>query len=675
MLFVARILPFLALAAAALADEPVDFVRDVQPVLSAKCYHCHGPDEKARKAELRLDLRDEALREQDGVRAIVPGKLEASDLWVRITSKDPEEVMPPPKEHHTLTPAEVDVFRRWISDGARYAKHWAFVKPHRPALPASADTLNRNPIDAFIAAELQKHELSFSPEADPHTLVRRFALDLVGLPPTQDQLRAFAAGWEQLPAADRERRIEALLDDLLASPHFGEKWARMWLDLARYADSTGYGSDAFRLNIWPYRDWVINAFNRNLPYDQFTIEQIAGDLLPNATSEQIVATAFHRNTMTNTEGGTDDEEYRVAAVKDRVAVTGQVWMGLTFGCAQCHTHKFDPISHKDYYQVFAIFNQSDDADRPDEAPRLPIPTKQEEEARAKNSGGTGRARGKGEGAIARTRRRAQCLVGRGNETDRVEPLTFHETNSRKGKLTAQADGSLLAPDQLEEAEKYTLRARTDLRGITGFRLEVLPEAEGKPISRNGNAVLSEFQVSVQPASPGPVRGRFVRIEQRPRQFLQIAEVQVLAAGENVALKGKATQSSMFAQAGGARAIDGNTDGNYENNSVSHTADNDPNPWWEVDLGAEVPVDKIVFWNRSQLGERIKGAQLILLDESRRPVFSRSFEAVPQPSAEFDPAAGIPIAFAEASADFSQDGWGVESRSMETTRRGGDSHPR
>jgi hypothetical protein len=381
MLFRSTLLLLTGSAAfAAAAPAPVDFNYDIRPIISAKCYACHGQDEAARKAKLRLDVREDALKEHEDGTPIVPGDTKKSALVQRITSHDPEEVMPPPKEGQPLTPREVDLLSRWIAEGAEYKQHWAWQAPVRPAVPSGGnDGRNgknaiRNPIDAFVVARVRAAGLSPSPEADRPTLLRRVSLDLTGLPPSPAEVAAFTA--DTAPEA-----YERAVDRLLASPRFGEKWARLWLDLARYADSTGYGSDALRLNIWPYRDWVIAAFNRNLPYDRFTIEQLAGDLLPGATQDQLVATAFHRNTMTNIEGGTVDEEYRVAAVKDRIATTAQVWMGLTLQCAQCHTHKFDPISQREYYQTFAIFNQTEDADRKDEAPTLPLPPTAEDIAR------------------------------------------------------------------------------------------------------------------------------------------------------------------------------------------------------------------------------------------------------------------------------------------------------
>ena len=359
------------------AVKGVDFRRDVLPVISSKCFHCHGPDEKARKAKLRLDVREDALLDRDGLRAVVPGDPAKSEMMLRITSKDEEEMMPPPKEDKPLTAAEAEILRKWIAQGAEYSQHWAFVKPQTvavPSLPAGAKV--RNEMDKFIAAKLTEHGMVQSPEAEKLTLLRRVSLDITGLPPSVEEISIFTKD----TTADA---YEHAVDRLLASSAYGEKWARMWLDLARYADSRGYGSDQLRMNVWPWREWLIGALNRNVAYDQFSTEMLAGDLLSGATPEQIVATGFHLNTMTNVEGGTDDEEYRVAAVKDRVATTMQVWMGLTAGCAQCHTHKFDPISQKEYYQLFAVFNQTEDADHEDESPRMPVKTKGEEEQRAK----------------------------------------------------------------------------------------------------------------------------------------------------------------------------------------------------------------------------------------------------------------------------------------------------
>ncbi len=368
----------LALASVSVADEPVDFNRDVRPILSNKCFTCHGPDEAERQAGLRLDDPQIAKAElESGVTAIVAGDLAASELYHRITQPDESQRMPPAEFGKTLTPEEISVLRRWIEQGAPYATHWSYVQPAKPILPtAPAEWQHwpRNAIDQFALQGILAQKLTPSPEADRYALVRRVFLDLTGLPPTIDEGDAFVA-------SDDPEAYEKLVDDLLHRPSYGEHWARMWLDLARYADSAGYADDPPRV-IWAYRDWVIKAINANMPFDQFTIEQIAGDLLPDASDEQLIATAFHRNTMTNNEGGTQDEEFRNAAVVDRVNTTMAVWMGTTIACAQCHDHKYDPITQQEYFQFFAIFNNTEDADRGDESPVLKIYTDEQRQQHA-----------------------------------------------------------------------------------------------------------------------------------------------------------------------------------------------------------------------------------------------------------------------------------------------------
>jgi mono/diheme cytochrome c family protein len=355
----------------------VDFDGAIRPILSENCYQCHGPDEGKRKAKLRFDLRTEALKPaKSGEAAIVPGAPEKSEMISRITAVDADDRMPPIVTGKTLSLAQIEALRQWIAQGAPYATHWAYVKPTRPALPAVHHAKwPRNPIDNFILARLEKEGMVPSPPADRRTLIRRVSLDLTGLPPTIEEVDRFLA--------DKSRyAYEALVDSLLQKPSFGEHWARMWLDLARYADSAGYADDPPR-TIWAYRDWVIKAFNDNLPFDRFTIEQIAGDLLENASEEDEVATAFHRNTMTNNEGGTTDEEFRNAAVIDRVNTTMAVWMATSMGCAQCHTHKYDPITQREYFQFFAFFNNTADADLKDESPVLDLSPPAEKAHRAK----------------------------------------------------------------------------------------------------------------------------------------------------------------------------------------------------------------------------------------------------------------------------------------------------
>jgi hypothetical protein len=366
-----RTLPLLILGAAAVlapgADAPplpppaagkVDFDADVRPILAANCFKCHGPDK--RKGGLRLDDRKAALDGGDSGAVIVPGKSAESKLVHATAGTDPDAKMPPTGP--ALTAAQVGTLRAWIDQGADYGKqaaagttaakssHWAFQPIKRPAVPG-----NRNPIDYFIRARLEKEGLKPSPEADRVTLIRRVSLDLTGLPPTPEEVDAFVK--DTAPDA-----YEKVVDRLLASPHYGERWGRHWLDSARYADSDGYEKDTGRPFAWRFRDWVIAALNADVPFDRFTIEQLAGDLLPDATLDQKIATGFHRNTLTNKEGGVDQEEFRVAAVVDRVTTTGKVWLGLTVGCCQCHDHKYDPLSQREFYQLFAYFNSDREAD-------------------------------------------------------------------------------------------------------------------------------------------------------------------------------------------------------------------------------------------------------------------------------------------------------------------------
>ena len=345
------------LAITARAEDP-SFSRDVRPILSDMCFKCHGPDDKGRKGELLLSELDGALKGgKSGEPAIVPGKPSASEIIKRLHSDDPDEHMPPPATKKVLTPEQIKVLEKWIASGAKFEKHWAFQAPVAPPVPKS-DT--PNPIDAFVRSTLTESELKPSPEANKAALYRRVSFDLIGLPPTPEDLATYLADGN--PDA-----YEKAVDRLLASPQYGERWARKWLDLARYADTNGYEKDRAR-TIWPYRDWVIKALNDDMPFDEFTIEQIAGDLLPGATEDQRIATGFHRNTMLNEEGGIDPLEYRFNAMVDRVATTGATWLGLTLQCCQCHTHKYDPIPHREYYSMMAFL---DNADEPDL--ELPVP--------------------------------------------------------------------------------------------------------------------------------------------------------------------------------------------------------------------------------------------------------------------------------------------------------------
>ena len=526
------------------ADRKVSYEADVKPLLERSCYRCHKGVKH--KGDLRLDRKSAALRGGESGKVLLAGKSAESVLIHLVAGTDPKKAMPPGRSKR-LTAAEVGVLRAWIDQGLEWPEdlsgedpagrnHWAFGSPMavKPG-PVSSPGWCRGPIDHFVLLRLDQEGLKPAPEADRHTIIRRLSLDLTGLPPTLEEVDAFVND-------SGAGAYEALVDRLLASKGYGERWARVWLDLARYADSAGYAQDPER-TIWAYRDWVIAAINDNLPFDQFTIEQLAGDMLPNATESQKIATGFHRNTMTNSEGGTDDEEFRVAAVVDRVNTTMQVWMGMTFGCAQCHSHKYDPISQEEYYRFFAVWNQSEDADRGNESPTLKVIS----------------------------------------ENQKLQRATYEK--------------------EIEALEKKHVEA-----------------AAGEAIE------LDE----------GPIRARFVRVEIPGRKaFLSLAEVQVFSGGGNVAVKGKASQSSTGFNGPAALAIDGNTDGDYAAaTSTTHTNE-DQDPWWEVDLGSASRVDKVVIWNRtdSDLGYRLKGFRLALLDARRKPLFVHQPAAIPSPSSE------------------------------------------
>ena len=651
------------------AEPPVDFNREIRPLLAKKCFACHGPDDSYREAGLRLDQRDGAVKElESGTTAIVPGRSASSELARRISAANESERMPPKETGITLSEQQISLLKRWIDEGASYAPHWALVKPTRRKLPAVRQKgWPANGIDYFVLARLEAAGLAPSPRADQHALIRRVSLDLRGLPPMPEEVSEFVAA---CAGVGEKKAYEALVDKFLRDSGYGERWARMWLDQARYADSRGYGSDPLRPNAWRYRDWVIDAFNSNKPYDQFTIEQIAGDLLPNATVEQKVATAFHRNTMTNTEGGTDDEEFRVAAIKDRADTTMQVWMGITIGCAKCHNHKYEPISQREYYQFYAIFNQTADGDRGDDSPNLAAPTPEWEAAvRAIDE------------QIASLKTKLETPTpelameqAKWEQSLRVQPtwqtLEPAELKSDGGAtLTRQEDGSILASGENPAKDSYSIAAKTKASGITALRLEAIPDASlpagGSGRSASGDFRLTRIAVTAQDADQETkgLAGRFVRIELPGKQrILSLAEVQVFESGQNVAPKGTATQSSVAFDGPAQLAIDGNTNGSYfESKSVTHNNQED-NPWWEVDLGADRLTERIAIWNRTDGGEaiggRLMGYKVQILDEKRNVVWQDAPKAVPAPSSELAVSGVVSVAFGSALADFSAEGASV-----------------
>jgi len=487
----------------AAVDRRVEFDRDVRPILHKHCTKCHGAEKQI--SGFRLDRRADAIRGGDAGAAIEVGKSAESLLVLYAAGVDPDVVMPP--EGERLSAEEVGVLRAWIDQGAVWAKlegegaessasdHWSFQPVIRPEEPAVVGAhWVRTPIDRFVLARLESEKVAPAPEADRRTLIRRLSLDLLGLPPTPSEVDAFVD--DQRPDA-----YEQLVDRLLASPHFGERWARHWLDLARYADSDGYEKDRPRPHAWRYRHWLIEAVNRDLPFDQFTIEQIAGDLLPGASLDQKIATGFHRNTLTNTEGGVDQEEFRVAAVVDRVNTTSGVWLGLTMGCAQCHTHKYDPLTLREYYGFFAFFNQGREVD-------IPAPLPAEARAYAEAKAAYDAAHAPYLEAIERFEKE-ELPARRAAWEASLDPSTLvgwrvleleSVASSGGAKFTRQPDGSYLAGGANPAVDTVTITLRTDLAPITAFRLEALPDqslpARGPGRVAHGNFVLSEFRATI-----------------------------------------------------------------------------------------------------------------------------------------------------------------------------------
>jgi Protein of unknown function (DUF1549)/Protein of unknown function (DUF1553)/Planctomycete cytochrome C len=462
---------------AATEPETVDFSRDVRPILARHCFKCHGPDEGGRQAALRLDRREAAIGAgESGELAVVPGKPSESELVRRISSEDADLVMPPPATKNPITAAEREILVRWISAGAEYQPHWAFEAPIQRAPPAVKRVdWPHNPIDSFVLARLEREGLSPAPRADKHALVRRVYLDLVGLPPTPDEVDQFVDD----VSADA---YEKMVDRLLASPHYGERWARRWLDLARYADTNGYEKDRTR-SIWPYRDWVIKALNADMSFDQFTVEQLAGDLLPNATLEQRIATGFHRNTMLNEEGGIDPMEFRFYSVVDRVNTTATTWLGLTLGCAQCHTHKYDPIPHVDYYRFMGLLNNSDEP--PLEVPNAAVTVQRQEITDKIASLETSLADRFAVDELRINTPRPTTVVSSGGAT--VEQLD---------------DGSSKFSGAAPDRDTYKFVIDSNLTDVTDVRIEAMADSSlpsgGPGRTPHGNFVLSEIEVSIAP---------------------------------------------------------------------------------------------------------------------------------------------------------------------------------
>ncbi|MFN0085382.1 MAG: DUF1549 domain-containing protein, partial [Blastocatellia bacterium] len=488
------------------AAEDVRFNLDIRPLFSDRCFFCHGPDEKNRKAGLRLDTFEGATKDRGGYRAIAPGKPEESELLRRVLSHDAGEVMPPPRaKKPAVTAAEAELLGRWIAQGAKYEGHWAF-QPFAGGGPPEVknEKWARNEVDRFILARLEQTGIAPSPEADPRTLIRRLSLDLTGLLPQPAEVDAFVATFNRAGIRGREAVYGALVDRLLASPHYGERWGRHWLDQARYADSNGYTIDGDRV-MWPYRDWVIKALNDDLPFDRFTIEQLAGDLLPQPAKAQMVATGFHRNTFINEEGGVDREQARVEQVMDRANTTGAVWLGLTVGCAQCHSHKFDPISHKEYYQLFAFFNST--ADVNNVGPTV-IVKRDELFGKAERDEAQAKSELRREDWERAEIRRLEASPAVKSTAAAVEwtPLDVIAFDTEaNGTLKMLPDRSLLIASPVSPNDAYRVAGRFTLPRVAAVRLRVLPHEalpkNGPGLAANGNFVLTEFICETEGTNP------------------------------------------------------------------------------------------------------------------------------------------------------------------------------
>lgn len=515
----------------------VDFVREIRPLLARHCFKCHGPDDEAREADLRLDLEQDAKKDLGGYSAVHAGDVDNSELLNRVRSDDLELRMPPPASGRGLTEREIGLLGDWIESGGKYEKHWGFVRPVQPQMPQVSDAdWCRNSIDDFVLSRLQAAGRSPAAEADRESLIRRLSLDLVGTTPSIDDVDRFLQ--DQQPGA-----YERLVDRLLASPGYAERFARPWLDLARYSDTNGYEKDRKR-SIWPYRDWVIAAVGQDMPFDQFSIEQLAGDMLPEATNQQRIATGFHRNTMLNEEGGIDPMEYRYHSIVDRVATTGTVWMGLTTGCAQCHTHKYDPITHAEYFSLFALLNNADEPDvivkdirREAIAAELEqriknvetelvetlLPSFQQFQASVQLQSGaltgpenvttdsdakklqTDSATGMTPRKIELAKKFAEWVESQVALSRAWTPLRPVSMQSTKPLLQSLPDCSVLARGDVTKREVYVLRYELPVRDepFTALRLDVLPDASlpaGGPglafyEGRRGDFFLSELTVT------------------------------------------------------------------------------------------------------------------------------------------------------------------------------------
>jgi Protein of unknown function (DUF1549)/Protein of unknown function (DUF1553)/Planctomycete cytochrome C len=489
---------FIAISAPVLA-APVDFNRDVRPILSENCFYCHGQDANKREADLRLDVRDVALK----LKAFVPGNADASELILRTHTDDRDDIMPPPKSNRRLSPAQKETLKRWINEGAKYSEHWAYVAPVRPQAPEVKNPAwARNAIDRFVLEKLDAAGLQPSPEASRQTLIRRLSLDLIGLPPKPEEVDAFVAD----PSPDA---YEKLVERLLASPHYGERMSLPWLDAARYADSNGFQQEGDTHQYF-WRDWVVKALNADMPFDQFSIEQLAGDLLANPTEEQLIATAFNRNHLLNGEGGAIPEEQRNVILFDRIDTTATNWLGLTMACAQCHDHKYDPITQRDYYSMLAMFNNVPESGTPPGGGQYRIADpwiavgSEEEKAKLKSLEATLAEAKKAESAAEKSPETAAAYESAEKDLLDDKPVEWavltpqSMTATGDPVLSVLDDQSIFADGPSPDKSDYTITLPAGNVPITGFRIETIPDRrlpkKGAGRGDSGNAVLTKLRV-------------------------------------------------------------------------------------------------------------------------------------------------------------------------------------
>jgi len=602
-----------------LQAEKVSFSEQIRPLLNRNCTGCHGGVKQA--GGFSLLYKESAFGKTNHGIGIVPGKPEESMLYKVIT--DPPVVFDKkknkkrrlehmPMEKDPLSNKEVALIKKWIEEGAHWEEHWAYNLFTQQDLPEKSSKWTQNRIDNFVLAKLKTKNLEPAPKAKKEILIRRVYLDLIGLPPSPEDVKRFIN--DKSPNA-----FEKVVDKLLASSSYGEKWAGMWLDLARYSDTQGYEKDNGR-TIYRFRDEVIKGFNKDTPFDQFIIEQMAGDLLPNATLHQKILTAFHRNTMTNTEGGTNDEEFRVAAVIDRVNTTWDAFLGTSYGCVQCHTHPYDPFTHKEYFTFMSFLNNSADNDRNNEAPTIKTPDvyqqKQLDEWNKTLAGYKSQIETEKVKVLKDFNSHYTKLLS-DLKAPEVKTLIVSKADTKSSyKLSHNKGGSLTSTKGKDKKATFTISGAVDLDKFNLVQLDAIKTQNG--YGHTGNFVLSKIDVKVN--RNNSQAGRYVRIEHAKPGILSLAEVQVFSNGKNIALKKPAKQSSTAYDGDAKRAVDGNTSGDYKKNTVTHT-DGKDKPWWEVDLKKSSKIDEILLFNRNESPERLNNVKISVLDQNRKVVWS------------------------------------------------------